>query len=98
MKKGLLIGIRTEHVAKLAQKLQPEQAECRIAITLDEAERIFAQETIDLVFIGCGHDSERRLKMLAHVFAVSPSSEIHIMGCKSDPIAFITGILYSVES
>ena len=97
MKTGLLIGIFTEQLAELAQKLPPHQVEIRVATNLDEVSRIIAQETIDFVFLGCDHDSEYRIKVLAQIFAVSPASEIYIMGHKSDPVAFIIGILETAE-
>lgn len=95
MKKGLLIAICTTHLAGLAKKVQPYQVEFRVATNLDEVDHILIQEMIDFVFLGYEHDSEQRLMMLANILTSSPSSEIHIMGFKSDPIPFITGILKS---
>ncbi|GJM41879.1 MAG: hypothetical protein DHS20C20_21610 [Ardenticatenaceae bacterium] len=95
MKKGLLIGIRTTHLAELAQRLGPIQFEIRVATNLDVVDRILMQEKIEFVFLGFEHDSKHQLKMLAHIFTISPISEIHVMGYKSDPAAFVVGILAS---
>ncbi len=95
MKNGLLIGVRTEDLRILAPSIQSEQIQLYVAINFGEMERICAQEMIDLVFLACEHKSEQRLRILAHIFTASPASEIHIMGCMSDPVEFITGILKS---
>ncbi len=95
MKKVLLIGIRTTQLAELAQKLRPFRVEIHVATNLEEVSRIFMQEMIEFVFLGFETDFEHRLKTLAHIFTVSPTSEIHIMGYKSDPAAFVASILAS---
>ncbi len=96
MKKGLLIGFRTKHLAEIAQKIQPYQVEIHVATNLDEVGRIFTQEMIEFVILGYEHDSEHKLRTLARILSVSPASEIHVTGHKSEPIAFVTGILKQV--
>jgi hypothetical protein len=49
MKTSLLIGMFTEHLAELAQKLPPNQVEIRVATHLDEVNRIFVQETMVII-------------------------------------------------
>ena len=95
MKIGLLIGVRTADLGTLARSLQSEQIELHVAISFEELVRIFAQETIAFVFLGCGLDLEHKLRTLAYLLSVSPASDIHVMGCESEPAAFVAGILES---
>ncbi len=95
MKNGLLIGVHTEDLGTLARLLQSERIVFHVAISFEEMERIFLQEMIEFVFLGYERDSEQRLRTLAHILSVSPASDIHVIGCKSEPAAFVTGILES---
>jgi hypothetical protein len=93
IKSGLLIGGHIAYLGKLAEEVRTEDVSLFIAASLDDVKRIFANETIDIVFLGLESDPEYRLQVLSHVFAVSPTSSIHLMGKGDDPLLFVSEML-----
>lgn len=93
MKRGLLVGGHSDYLGKLAEELRAENISLFIAVSLDDVKRIFANESIDIVFLGRESDPEHRLRVLSHIFAVSPASSIHMIGKGNDPLSFVKDML-----
>ena len=93
MKRGLLVGGQTSYLGKLAQELPAQDISMFIAASLDDVKRIFENEAIDIVFLGRESDPEYRLLVLRHIFAVSPSSSIHIKGVGLEAVPLICKVL-----
>ena len=92
-KSGLLIGGHAAYLGKLAEEMRTEDISLFIAASLDDVNRIFANEAIDMVILGRESDPEYRLQILSHIFAVSPTASIHLMGKGDDPLLFVSDTL-----
>ncbi len=93
MKSGLLIGGHAAYLGKLAQAVRAEDIALFVATNLDDVNRIFDNETIDIVILGRESDPEYRLQVLRRIFAVSPTSSVHLMGTGGDPLLFVRAML-----
>ena len=93
MKNGLLIGGHAGYLGRLKETIDTDELTLFMASSLDDVRRIFADEVIDVVFLGRESDPANRLQILKHIFSVSPTSPVHVMGVGSDPVLFVGRIL-----
>lgn len=93
MKNGLLIGAHANYLGKLAREMRSEDVSLFVAASLEDINRIIANEAINIVIFGRQSDPQFRLQVLGYIFNVSPVSSIHLMGQGDDPLLFASEML-----
>ena len=95
-KKVLLLGRTGIVLDGVQEQLDVQDVALFGGTSLEEVQKLFEQQVVDIVIMGAGIDLTTRLQIIQHIFTVSKGTTVHMKDWNSGPqgmLPFVNGIL-----